>query len=83
MRLCVHVFMIIRMYVCVDQVTAELVKVKVLACLFVYMCICESLYVCVYVCVRVCICKYVCAYVHVCVCVCVRMCVCLCAYLGT
>ena len=50
---------------------------------FVFLCVCVSLYVRVYVCVFSCVCVsvYVCVCMCLCVSVCVSVCVCVCACL--
>ena len=56
-RVCVYVFVCVRLFVCV----------YVRVC--VRLCVCVCVYVCAYVCICMCLCVCVCVYVCACVCV--------------
>ena len=82
---CPHVYVHIRVYMCVHMCVC--VHTLVYVCVHLCVCLCISVYVCM--CTHTCICVYVFVYLCVCVhirvyvCVCTSMYMCLCMYVYT
>ena len=77
----IRVYMCVHMCVCVHTLVYVCVHLCVCLCISVYVCMCTHTCICVYVFVYLCVCVYV--YTSMCMCVCTSMYMCLCMYVYT